>query len=282
MKRVALIIPIHPPYYKYADIFLNSLKTYSLHEECDIYFVFTTNEDCKLFNNIFNNYGYYHTINLENIYGMDIIKKYLNSSGGIITYKKYCGIKELYKKYDYLYVSDCEICAINKVNLLHFAQQFEQKKYFLSTQTVNLDKFIISPSKFFLTKKIKNIIDQKLYIWFNNLPCYISSTIEDFFNTINFNPFEKQFVYEDFDYILYSYYMVEKQNFIYKIIQNIKPNVSLLESFPYINDEKYYSIISQISKEYRDDILWVPYNERFINEFSNACLCFHLNLTKKI
>jgi len=277
MKKVCIIVPIHPKDYNYAENFLNSLELHPLQDEADIYFIFSTNFDYQIFYNRFLNYKSYKFLILENIYGFEVVKNAHIHGSGIITYKKLCAVNELYKNYEYLYVCDSEICAIQKINLYNFAKLFEKEKQFFCTTSSGVNHIIQSCFKYFPTEKIKNIVENSLYIWFNNLQCYISSSVPDFFLKINFNPNVNQFAWEDFDYVVYSYYMVEHQNFSYKILNDYVPHTSFLDIFPYEKNNKYYELVSKISEEDRKKIIWVPYNKDYISEFPNACLTFQLN-----
>ena len=160
---------------------------------------------------------------------------------------------------------------------IQFSSTKQAKKEFYCTKSSGVNHIIKSCFKFVSTDKIKNIVDNSLYIWFNNLPCYISKTVPDFLSKINFTPYYNQFAWEDFDYIIYSYYMVEYYNYSYNVMNDYVSHTSFLDIFPHKKNEKYFELVSKINQQIRDNIIWVPYNEEYKQDFPNACLTFQLN-----
>lgn len=45
MKKIAFLVPIYPPHFKYAQNIIKTWKTTQLNEQSDIWFIFTNEEE---------------------------------------------------------------------------------------------------------------------------------------------------------------------------------------------------------------------------------------------
>lgn len=68
--------------------------------------------------------------------------------------------------------------------------------------------------------------DYRLYTWWSDIPLYKRSHLQDFFSKINFDNIN----WYHFDHLIYSYYLVLYDNFIFDNLDNIGIHWSL-ESF---------------------------------------------------
>lgn len=49
MNKIAFVVPVYPPHYSFAYSLIKSYKKFFINLQADIYFVFTSQEDRKLF-----------------------------------------------------------------------------------------------------------------------------------------------------------------------------------------------------------------------------------------
>jgi len=224
--NIAFVIPIHPPKYNYIYNLIEKFKKYNI--KIDIYLIFSSQNDYNAFNMKSDIHYFIASFDLK-----------LDDNGRtpIVTCKKFFALKQLCNstEYDYFICCDSEIDIIPEnftcKNLNDKIENIFNNKLIyagnLKDNPPNL-AHIIPPAnnvnkksaKLLLSyyDKLKTITDDfNLFFWWSDLPVYRKTDLIDFFNTININNYQDM-QYEQFDYIIYQYYLIIKHNF--KIINH--------------------------------------------------------------
>ena len=114
-RKVAFLLPIYPPHFKYAQ---NAIKTWQktqLDNQTDIWFIFTNEEEKEQF------------IEWENSIILPNALRVFDNKG-IINIKKLYGLKQLQDKYEYVIVLDSETEFIKNVNVLDVCKDYFERK----------------------------------------------------------------------------------------------------------------------------------------------------------
>jgi hypothetical protein len=296
-KKSCFIIPTWPPHFGYLN-FLNNLPD---NLEFDICFVLSYNSDEQLLNSM-NYKKIYKTIVIEHYLSSNYIDEILRKKiedQGIITLKKFIALDILKKEYKYLCTVDSEIEFVNTNKVDVKLENYCNKKIIIGS-TVNEVRTVTNPfyvvPQTELVKVIEkinkessnlfsndekeilfNMISNRFYFWFSDIPVYQSELLIDFFNHIQFSEstyvdFSKKLNYYSFDYIIYVYFCLLYKN--YKILDiknhNINRNWSL-ESIPY----DVYLDVLKIGYE----PMCLIYNTYKENEYKNLdiVLTYHKN-----
>lgn len=207
-NRIAFIIPIYPPDYKYSQKILSSYKEFKIDEQADLYFVFTNEEDADAFGEYENK--------------IILAKKLRNfQNRGFINIKKFYALKQLREKYDYLIVLDSEMEFIKNVDIKSICERFFDEKILYGNrvwefQSILENEIKTNCQKYFKTNKNYYKIAERegdLYLWFNNMPIYKTDTLDEFFQIIDYKNNIDKYSWEDFDYYIYMYYLIVYHDF---------------------------------------------------------------------
>jgi hypothetical protein len=280
MNKVAFVIPVYPPHYKY----LNFLNNLSNDLEFDIYFVLSYREDYKILET-YNFNKVYKVILLEEEFDYDFISKIINKKV-IITFKKYYAINILKEQYEYIAAVDSEVEFISIDNIYEkFKYQSGLKKIFGANVTGERREFlrkIIEESAIFFQDNIDDLkmktYDLTYYFWFSDIPIYDTKITSKFLKYIDFDNYEKfidKISWYVFDYISYIYYCVLYEN--YELV-NLK-NYGIVRnwSMEFMPIETYFEVIDKLS--YKP--LWLIYNAYHENvqkiDKNDIVMTYHLN-----
>lgn len=213
MSKIAFIIPIYPPDYKYKKNILKTFKENKLNEQADLWFVFTNEDEAEEF-------GEYN----KKIILDETLREFKNR--GFINIKKFYAIKQLKDRYEYLIVLDSELEFIKNVNLKKICDEYFENKTLYGNQiwgfqAIRKCEIEACCKKYFRLHPNFSIIENLSqegrngggYMWFNNLPIYKTSTVDEFFNVIDYEKNITEFSWEDFDYYIYMYYLILYHNF---------------------------------------------------------------------
>ena len=215
-KKIAVIIPVHPPKKNYL---IELLKTYVVNKEyIDIFLVFTTIIDQLFFSDILT--PDIHVITLDNTIDLNILQKNLS----FINFKKIYALNYISLNFNYIYsiCMDCDALFLDMKNIYSICERFCIKKEVYGTKTnqENTSGVPISCKQFI--EKYSNTkhdnLDIDTYFWFSQIPIYdmrLANKFLEFIN-INNNNIIHHITYSTFDYIIYMYYCVIYHN--YKII----------------------------------------------------------------
>lgn len=204
MKKIAFLVPVYPPHFKYAKDLINSWKLNHFNEQSDLWFIFTNEDEKKDFPE------WKHSL---------ILPQELRcfKHNGIINIKKFWGLSQLKdKSYDYIIVVDAETLFVKEVDLAYLCNKYYKNKVLLGNQTSkDVSAIKRACKKFFKKQNIKN---DDLYLW-GNQPCiYCVKYLDDFFNKTKLLPKLSKLRWTDFDYYIYMYYLIIYKNFIIKDI----------------------------------------------------------------
>lgn len=277
IDNVAIIIPIHPPYYHYIYHLIRKLN-----DSIDLILVFTNKDEYSEF----KMKDKIKEIILENV-STERMQTYMKRYS-ITIFKKFYGLDNLKGnlKYDYFIVCDAEIDIIpenfNKSNIIQkinsifnnkyvyggYSKENENKRITYHTCTLFNNKNDIEKLKI-ITK------DYSLYYWWNDLPVYKRTHLTEFFNIIKYD----DVIWAHFEHIIYLNYLILYHNF--KIINmndilNTDKEIGIYECVSCTN-------INQILKykEVKNSFSYIAYYlfKKFKNFFINegTFILFHLD-----
>ena len=199
-NRICFVVPTYPPHFNFARELLNSYQTF-LRDQADFYFVFTNELEQSLFGTA------------ENAIILPLELRVF-SYRGIINIKKFYALTVLQNQYDYIICLDSEARFIKHVDLLTLCETyFQEKKLLGSTALLDTKPFTNKCLSHFCETLDCSVLNQSLYLWFNNLPIYQSAMLPDFFEKTELLGNLKQLTYNDFDYYIFMYYLLFYQNF---------------------------------------------------------------------
>lgn len=237
-KRIAFLMPIIPRHFTYARNFLASFEYHKLNKQADFYFIFSNKEEEKACNTK---------------YGAIVLPDNLKDLGieqGIINVKKFYGIYEIKDKYDYIIVLDAESLIIKNIDLLDVCETYFRNKILWGAPQYTVEAVLTASKEFF--KEKEKIDDLGLYLWFNNLCIYKTSTIENFFEKTNLKENLTKLTVWHFDYYIYMFYLYlyhdfRPRNFINTRIgcphRGCTINVDFMTKFMHIaSPEKYKEV----------------------------------------
>lgn len=215
MKKSCTLIPIHKPKFNFALTCLSTFKKYSGN---DIYFIFSSQDELNDFKKLTD-------LNFEYIMLSESAKGYKNQ----VTTKKFYGLEQLAKCYEYIGVFDCEVEFIREFNSDLIYEDIFSSKMLKSNTSDNGGNLIYECAKF-MNLSNKDILKNETqnynqYWWFNEIPVYESSSFIDFINWIknntNYNTILNEWAC--FDFLLYSIWLICFKDFtIKKMIPNKK------------------------------------------------------------
>lgn len=221
MKKIAFLVPIYPPHFKYAQNIIKTWKTTQLNEQSDIWFIFTNEEEKE-------KYGEWKN-------SIILPKEFrVFENRGIINIKKIYGIKQLKNQYEYIIVLDAETEFVKNIDLLDICNNYFEKKELYGNLVYEegrerTEKIKAACKEYFYKYKNVKLLDSNFYLWFNQPCIYKASNIDDFLEKIDYKNNITKLRWEDFDYYLYMYYLILFENF--KIVDiGIDSNYGICET----------------------------------------------------
>ena len=207
MNKIAFIVPIYPPHYRYAKSLIKSWQELSLNQQSDLWFVFSNNKDKELFeewensiilpdnDEILNNPT---PINIKKIYALNFLSQNFN--------------------YTYSIILDSETEFCKNINLLNICEQFFVNKKLYGNFVIDsgrdlTEKIKANCKKYFYEYENFEKLNTDYYLWFNQPCIYNMQDIPKFLNIINYQNNQFKYSWEDFDYYLYMYYLLLFKNF---------------------------------------------------------------------
>lgn len=241
MKNACFVIPIHPPKFKFG---IHCLMSYSkFYDDDHVYLVFSSRKD----------YDDFEKIALGLKYRAVICPPLVSSSP--TTEKKFSGMKYIFETTDFEYIAAIDIDS-EFTKHVDYADLFE-KCYNRGTVYGNAYEFspfpiLEAPLKFFKQAdviKLNSFTEKfRAYFWFNDIPVYKKSDFLDFLNYIDYYRNGYRLTWFDFDYILYTYYMIVKDKFkIEPIIVNGSPlNAHFIEDQKILDPTDFKQAFEQV------------------------------------
>ena len=210
-NKVAVICPVHPPYFDRLKNLITHFYRLGLNHSADFWIIFSNEVDAAQFctrTGLFERF----LIMPENI---DV-----SNNAAAVRKKLYAVSKLSQLDYEYIFAVDADFVFIRTVDLKFVCDRFFDEKIILSCRIKDDECFKINEYCFSRFKNLPDSekIDLYLYSWLNQPWIYKSDNVKKFFEVLgepeNFNKFTR----DDFEYILYAYYLILYENFTEKIL----------------------------------------------------------------
>ena len=138
------------------------------------------------------------------------------STNGVVNIKKLYAVSELTKiGYDYMITIDADFAFNRNVNLFDICERFFAEKIIIGTftnhellQRINVQCLL----RFTHNPKIQSI-PVNWYSWLNQPCIYKATNVKKFFDKIGDTENFNKYTFGDFDYILYTYYLILYEDF---------------------------------------------------------------------
>jgi hypothetical protein len=204
----------------------------------------------------------------------------------IVTMKKFHGLQKMINgENEFIICMDSEIDIIpenisNENISKKIMQIFSNKKIYAGKNGEKLaERVAESSARVFKNdyERLKSLSsDFTLYSWWSDLPVYRKSDLTDFFEVINYNENKYKLIWEQFDHLIYQYYLLLRCNF--EII-NTTPITNLNWSLELLKNENHNILNSLLSIGY--GYSWInrkfyENNKDFI-ESQGGFLIYHLD-----
>lgn len=202
--RVAVCCPVHPPKFPYLQNFIASFYRHGLNLSADFWIVFSNIQDSVQF-----------TLQSSFFEKFLIMPNEIKvSDNNAINRKKLYAVWELSKMgYDYIIMLDADFVFARTIDLEFICKRFWEEKIIISCPCSRYPHIVGQSFSHFKNHPNSNKIDLSLYSWLNQPCIYKCDTVKNFFDALgdiqNFN----KFVWADFDYLLYTYYLLLYENF---------------------------------------------------------------------
>lgn len=163
-------------------------------------------------------------LSLDNEIKIDIVDPVVIANrNNIVSTKKFYGVKKYYKEYSYIGVIDDDVLFVKEFDPFAILEEiWNTKSCFYKTDTIafkrHLDLYICAvacglENNLILKKETNNF---RSNIWFNDIPVYKSSNVEEFFNWMeNTVLLNNKTIFENvksnvacFDYYIYWYWLI--------------------------------------------------------------------------
>lgn len=223
-KKVAVVCPVHPPKFDFLRNCIHSFHKCGLNFSADFWIVFGTFEDALKFGAFERFLIVPEGVNL--------------STRGVINIKKLWAVSELSKMgYDYIITIDADFMFNRNVNLVEICERFFAEKVIIRCPTVhdfyvNINRQCLS--RFAHNPDSKNI-PVNMYFWLNQPCIYRTDNLQKFFAALgNFDL--NQLTWEDFDHILYTYYLILYEGFRLYPMPNWSPELPPFDDTDRITD----------------------------------------------
>jgi hypothetical protein len=235
-KKVAFLVPIHPPHFNYARDLLTSFKQFVLDTQSDLWFVFTNEDEREAFGE------YLNAIVLPE-------ELCIFENRGIINIKKFHGLRQIQDKYEYIVVLDAESQFIKHADVYSVCNEYFTNKILLGNEVLpegmeRTEGIKASCRKYFESHPDFEKTKNPLYLWFNQPCIYKTATLPDFWKKINYDALVKHLQWADFDYYIYMFYLILFRGFRIEDIE-IKSNYGICEAtedFLFFKSNKYETL----------------------------------------
>jgi hypothetical protein len=207
MKESCIIAPIHEPYFNTYG--LDFVKSYNcFFNDNDLFLVFSNDEGYEKFKNIA------HDLRFNKI----ICENLGDEPASPITRKKLYGLNHVFKNTNFKRagVVDVDTIFLKYLDYDKYFKEFvDNKKIYTSIATnSSIYRYVTSPKKFYNdidNDKLNNITKNfTSYFWFNDIPVYDKDYFLNFCDYINYDNIRETIAYDDFDFVMYVYYLLIK------------------------------------------------------------------------
>lgn len=229
-NKVALVVPIHEPYFIYGVNLIYS----SINSEYDLYFVFSDFIDKQKFESCIpaNSPLSFSSLVMEGDFSRDDLNLILRNRVSP-SVKKFFALEKISDKYDYIICVDAETVVLKKNGWLSSARKIIQnKKWFGGRVAPHMigERAIVEKSFFELPsfsdsteKEILNKLgDGLIYSWWWDLPVYDCRHVPGFMEWIGWKDRRKfldKISWFTFDHITYQLYTVMFHGFNFCVVE---------------------------------------------------------------
>ena len=159
----------------------------------------------------------YHSIVLDSKIEVDITQT--TNLLGIVNVKKFYALELLKDKYEYIIILDSE-CEITKaINVYELCEKFYSDKILYGNEVFpnytffNANIIYKTCKKYFVGHKDLHKLNDKLYLWFNQLCIFKCEYLDDFFRITNITKQYEMLTFWDFEYYIFMYYLILYKDF---------------------------------------------------------------------
>lgn len=255
MNKVAIIVPIYQPHYKFAQDLIESFYQCELNLQADMWFVFTNIKERDNFSSKYD----YRSI---------VIPSNWNVDRGIINRKKFFSIKSLYQFYKYMLVCDSESYFVKNVDLINLFDKYFADSLLLGNKTTYNASWILNRCLSHFDPNFAKVTSN-LYCWFNQLCIYNSSHIKSSFDIIKYDQLIDKIEYGDFDYYIYMYYLMIYHGFTV----HDTGITSVVGAFEGYLDPAKFSFPEWIKSK----IYGASFRNQYMADYPNFFMFFHKN-----
>ena len=202
---------------KCADEFIRTAVEYDILK--DVYFVIEIPEQRTFLQDVAKKYK---SKDFKYLYLKDHTKFFVEGDKNIPTIKKWAGIKAIYKKYDYVAAIDVDCIFVKPFNTYDLLKEvWDQRTCFFKNRTSIMNEVHLINCAYACGLENNRLLIQEtqnftLSCWFNDIPVYKSSTLDDFFDWLDsVNSKNGKTTYQNvkenfccFDYWIYWFYMI--------------------------------------------------------------------------
>lgn len=271
-KKVCVIIPIHPPNYKYIPTIHES---YSNDSDFMLLFVFTFNSDLELALDGYSQLKEHECLSIEKEYFT-----YTNSIPGIIHIKKFLGVDYCSKKFpdiEFGVTLDSEIKFLRKYIYNDILDRYNKKNIYGSRTPENI---VIKTCSYYFQDPcdqlqiLEEFNNFKMWSWWSDIPYYKLLDLKEFFECINYNCDFKSscnIMAYAFDHILYQMFLVLRRNFKITYIDD-KYDIHDIMGLEYGNTEMY----TIMKNDYKPIMVMNRLYNKEIECFNNIWVLIHL------
>lgn len=203
MKKICFAVPTFPGHYLYAADFIKSFKENKLDEQADLVFIFTNPAERD---------GFLPCKSIVLPPKLRILR-----DGKIINIKKFYALMQLKDEYEYIFMIDDECLFRRNVDLYSICQNYFKQKILYGNRVENapwdFPNIIPAECGKFFSKEQQKKLKIPVYLWFNQLPIYRTSDLNDFFKTTGIDKNIADLCYFNFDYYVYMFYLILKCDF---------------------------------------------------------------------
>jgi hypothetical protein len=200
--KSATIITSHYPKFEYLAKLLDTFYE-NVEQPHDIYVVFSNEQEADIF-----------SFSYAKEHKALVLPHDMRGFNSIVNVKKLVAIKELYDKYDWLGVYDCETEYVKPVNLDELYQEIGSRKWVkgnYATIGADIIKKVATLLGLDTNRRVINETkDFTLYWWFQDIPVYDTSEVNLFLEWLDSRPNINQILneYHCFEFLMYSLYMI--------------------------------------------------------------------------
>ena len=212
--KVAVVCPVHPPKFPYLANCIKNFYSHGLNLSADFWIIFSNERDA-----------------VEFTLQSSFFEKFLimpndidTSTNAAANRKKLYAINELSKMgYDYIIMIDADFVFVRTIDLNFVCERFWNEKIIVSCYCDRYPRIVSQSFSHFKNHPRASKMDLRLYSWLNQPCIYKCDTVGKFFEALGGNDNFNKFLFEDFDYLLYTYYLILYENFREYIMPNWHP-----------------------------------------------------------